>query len=192
MKTLPRALQFFRPERARILGVLALMLAGIGANLLKPWPVAAVVDALGGARGSDAHHFAAEALLYAVALLGITLMHGGLNAWQNFLAIGIGLRGLRRVRNEVFDKLQRLSLRFHHSRNTGDLLHRAAWDTYSFQTLFQQGLMTTVSAALTFVLMVVVMLRLNVKLTLVALATVPMVWALRSAFRSTAAPSGAA
>ena len=76
---------------------------------------------------------------------------------------------LARVREDVFQRLQRLSLRFHQGRNAGDLIHRAAWDTYSFQTLFQQGLMTTTGAALTFVLMVIVMLRLNVQLALVAL-----------------------
>ena len=86
------------------------------------------------------------------------------------------------MRNEVFEKLQRLSLRFHHGRNTGDLIHRAAWDTYSFQTLFQQGLMTTTGAALTFVLMVIVMLKLNVQLALVALGTVPLLLLVIRAF----------
>ncbi|MFM8469601.1 MAG: hypothetical protein ACKODH_06475, partial [Limisphaerales bacterium] len=46
MTTFLRALHFFRPERARLIGVFALMLAGIGAILLKPWPVAAVIDLL--------------------------------------------------------------------------------------------------------------------------------------------------
>ena len=153
------------------------MLAGIGANLLKPWPVAAVVDSLNFI--GDPHQPGLKSVLFnawpfAVCLLVVTLVQGGLNALQNYFAIAIGLRGLRRVRNEIFDKLQRLSLRFHQGRNTGDLIHRAAWDTYSFQTLFQQGMMTTASAVLSFVLMVVVMARLNGRLTIVALATVPL------------------
>ncbi len=180
MSTLLRALQFFRPERARIAGVLALMLAGIGANLLKPWPMAVLVDSV---LGSKALPTALQAwsgdkatliALLAGATVLLHLLQGGLNATQNFLAISIGLRGLRRVRNEVFGWLQRLSLRFHQGRNTGDLIHRAAWDTYSFQTLFQQGMMTSVSAAVSFGLMVVVMAQLNGRLTLVALATVPL------------------
>lgn len=166
-------------------GVFALMLAGIGANLLKPWPVAGVVDSLnfiGNPKQEGLKNILFSAWPFAVALLAVTLLQGVLNALQNYLAIGIGLRGLRRVRNEVFDKLQRLSLRFHHGRNTGDLIHRAAWDTYSFQTLFQQGLMTTTGAALTFVLMVIVMLKLNVQLALVALGTVPLLLLVIRAF----------
>jgi ATP-binding cassette subfamily B protein/subfamily B ATP-binding cassette protein MsbA len=185
MTTLLRALRFFRPERARLVAVFALMLAGIGANLLKPWPVAGVVDSLnfiGDPTQAGLKNGLFSAWPFAVALLAVTLLQGVLNALQNYVAIGIGLCGLRRVRNEVFDKLQRLSLRFHHGRNTGDLIHRAAWDTYSFQTLFQQGLMTTAGAALTFVLMVVVMLRLNVQLAFVALGTVPLLLLVIRAF----------
>ena len=180
MSPLRRALQFFRPERARIAGVSVLMLAGIGANLLKPWPMAVLVDSV---LGTKALPTALQAwsndkptliVLLAAVTAVLHLLHGGLYATQNYLAIDIGLRGLRRVRNEVFGWLQRLSLRFHQGRNTGDLIHRAAWDTYSFQTLFQQGLMTSASAALSFGMMVVVMAQLNGRLTLVALATVPL------------------
>ncbi len=180
MSTLLRALQFFRPERARIAGVLTLMLAGIGANLLKPWPMAVLVDSVLGSKAlptalqSWSGDKAGLIALLAGATVLLHLLQGGLNATQNFLAISVGLRGLRRVRNEVFGWLQRLSLRFHQGRNTGDLIHRAAWDTFSFQTLFQQGMMTSASAALSFGLMVIVMAQLNGRLTLIALATVPL------------------
>ncbi len=180
LSTLLRALQFFRPERARIAGVLALMLAGIGANLLKPWPMAVLVDSVLGSKAlptaleSWSGDKATLIALLAGATVLLHLLQGGLNATQNFLAISVGLRGLRRVRNEVFGWLQRLSLRFHQGRNTGDLIHRAAWDTFSFQTLFQQGMMTSASAALSFGLMVIVMAQLNGRLTLIALATVPL------------------
>ena len=180
LSTLLRALQFFRPERARIVGVLALMLAGIGANLLKPWPMAVLVDCVLGSKAlpTALQSWSVDKATLIALLAGATvllhLLQGGLNATQNFLAISVGLRGLRRVRNEVFGWLQRLSLRFHQGRNTGDLIHRAAWDTFSFQTLFQQGMMTSASAALSFGLMVVVMAQLNGRLTLIALATVPL------------------
>lgn len=156
------------------------MLAGIGANLLKPWPMAVLVDSVLGTKAlpvalqSWSGEKSALIALLAGATIALHLLQGGFNATQNFLAISIGLRGLRRVRNEVFGWLQRLSFRFHQDRSSGDLIHRAAWDTYSFQTLFQQGMMTSTGAALSFSLMVVVMAQLNGRLTLVALATVPL------------------
>lgn len=197
MSTLLRALRFFRPERTRIAGVLALMLAGIAANLLKPWPMAVLVDSVLGEKALPAalQSWSGDKTALIALLAGATvllhLLQGGLNATQNFLAISVGLRGLRRVRNEVFGWLQRLSLRFHQGRNTGDLIHRAAWDTYSFQTLFQQGMMTTASAALSFGLMVIVMAQLNGRLTLIALATVPLLLLVIRTFGKRMAEQGA-
>jgi len=179
---LQRAFRFFRPDRARVASVFALMLGGIGLNLLKPWPLALIVDCVLGGKPLPAWFGdwggAGKSSLVLTLSLSVLMLHlaqGALSALQNFLAIGVGLRGLQRVRNEVFASLQRLSLKFHHGAKSGDLIYRAAWDTFSFQTLFQQGLMTTASATLSLALMVVVMAKLNLLLTVVALATVPLV-----------------
>lgn len=181
MDKLGRAFQFFRPDAKRLLVVGALMLLSIGANLLKPWPLAVIVDSVLGDKPVPGWLHSAvgsldkESLLLALAsgVLLLHLGHSALSSAQNFIAIQVGLRGLRRVRDEVFACLQRLSLRFHQGTRSGDLIHRAAWDTYSFQTLFQQGMITAGTASLSLALMVVVMWRVNVLLTLVSLAIVP-------------------
>src|SRR6185295_17575379 len=92
-------------------------------------------------------------------------------------SIGVGLRGLCRVRNEVFGWLQRLSLRFHHGTQAGDIIFRAGTDTCSFQGLFQQGLLIFITASFTLLLMLGVMLRLNAYLTLLSVAAVPLLLA---------------
>src|SRR5205823_3667576 len=108
------------------------------------------------------------------ALLVVHLAHASLSAIFNYASISVGLRGLRRVRNEVFGWLQRLSLRFHHGTQAGDIIFRAGSDTAAFQTLLQQGLFVAFSALCTLVMMTAVMLHLNWKLTLLALAVVPL------------------
>ena len=177
-----RAFQFFRADTGRMAVVFALVLLNALAGLLKPWPLALLVDsALGDkplpdwvARLVGAADKQTLLLLLALAVLGLHAGQGLISAAQNFLAIQVGLRGLRRVRLEIFACLQRLSLRFHQGAQSGDLIHRAAWDTYSFQTLFQHGVVTAVSAALGLLLMTAVMWRVNVSLTLVALAVLPL------------------
>lgn len=167
-----------------MIAVFTLMLGGVGLNLLKPWPLALIVDCVLGGKplpawfgdwGNGAAGKTSLVLVLSLSVLALHLLQGAISALQNFLAISVGLGGLRRVRNELFASLQRLSLKFHHGAKSGDLIYRAAWDTFSFQTLFQQGLMTTASATVSLALMVVVMARLNLLLTLVALATVPLV-----------------
>ena len=178
VKTWRRAWQYFRPELPLLGGVLVLMVLATGANLLKPWPLALVVDGvLGGAPlpgWLPAGEATAQVALLGLLVLVLHVVQGGLNALHSYIAINIGLRGLARVRNEVFNRLQGMSLRFHQSQNSGELIHRAAWDTYAFQTLFQQGVVTLLAASLSLGLMVWVMWRMNGRLTGVALLTVPL------------------
>jgi len=44
MKPLLRALSYFRPDAGRIWVVLVLLLVSVGLNVLKPWPLALLVD----------------------------------------------------------------------------------------------------------------------------------------------------
>ncbi|MDQ6632569.1 MAG: ABC transporter ATP-binding protein/permease [Verrucomicrobiota bacterium] len=181
MKNLKRALNYFRADTSRLAVVFLLMLASIGFNVLKPWPLAIIVDSILGNKPlprwsvEALEHWEKPALL-GVLVAAIFLLHlgqGFFSAAQNFLSIKIGLRGLTRVRNEIFSKLQQLSLRFYHGANSGDLIYRASWDTFSFQTLFQQGLITFATAFFSLLLMLIVMAQLSVSLTLVALLIVP-------------------
>jgi ATP-binding cassette subfamily B protein/subfamily B ATP-binding cassette protein MsbA len=176
-----RPWRFFKPDTTRIYGVLGLLLLSTSLNALKPWPVALLIDNILGQKPwpkwletfPQRYPVSTQIALIALLLFCTYLLQGGLSAIQNYFSIKIGLRGLRRVRNEIFSVLQRLSLKFHHNARSGDLIYRAAWDTFSFQTLFQQGFMTTTSALLSLVLMVAVMSQLNFSLTLIAVATVP-------------------
>ncbi len=170
----------------------ALMLVSIGASLLKPWPLAVIVDSVLGTAPlpswlrSSLGSLSKESLLLtlAAAVLVLHLGQSAISSAQNFIAIQIGLSGLRRVRVEVFACLQRLSLRFHQGSRSGDIIHRAAWDTYSFQTLFQQGWITSATATLSLVSMSVWMWLLNPPLTLVSLAIVPVLLLVMKRFGS--------
>src|SRR5258708_4214432 len=161
MRHLLKASRFFRPDTPRIVVVLALMLCSIGLNVLKPWPMALVVDCVLGQKSfpgwlpstwtqrSQSEQLGALILL----LLFLHLSHAGVSAIQNYMAIGVGLRGLQRVRNEVFGWLQRLSLRFHHGTEAGDIIFRAGNDPCAFQAMLQQGLFIAVSALFTLLFM---------------------------------------
>jgi ATP-binding cassette subfamily B protein len=187
MTGMRRALNFFRPDSGRITVVLLLSLLSIAGNVLKPWPIALIVDSV--LQGKEFPSWLAQwsngpatpagwILVLTLALFVIHISQGLLSSSQNFIAIQVGLRGLRRVRSLVFATLQRLSLRFHQSSRMGDLIFRASWDTYSFQTLFQQGVLTMINATCSLLLMVAVMWKLNLKLTLISLATIPFVIAI--------------
>jgi len=180
-RLLARALGYFRPDAGRMGLTVGLLLVSIGINLLKPWPLAILVDSVLGNRPypawlpSQVPAWTQPAQITAIiaASLVIYLVHSAVCAGHVYLAIGIGLRGLRRVRDDVFGWLQRLSLRYHHGTVAGDIIFRAGTDTCAFQILFQEGLLIVVSATGTLLFMAVMMARLNLYLTGVALIAVP-------------------
>ena len=181
LRLLARALGYFRPDLGRIVLSMALLLASIGINLLKPWPLAVLVDSVLGSKPfpawlpSELRYWAQPAQITAIVAvsLALHLTQSAICAGHVYATIAVGLRGLRRVRDDVFGWLQRLSLRYHHGTEAGDVIFRAGTDTAAFQTLFQQGLLIVVSATGTLVFMAFMMARLNLYLTAVALVAVP-------------------
>jgi ATP-binding cassette, subfamily B, bacterial len=182
MNQFRRVAKFYSPEKPRIAAALALMFLSVGASLLKPWPLAWIVDSVLGSKPLPAwlESFVANANqparlgIFAAIILVLHAGQGALQALQNFTSIKAGLNALARVRNELFAKLQTLSLRFYHRADQGDLIYRSTWDTYAFQTLFQQGVITFLNAFLSLIVMVAIMWNVNGRLTLAALLTFPM------------------
>jgi ATP-binding cassette subfamily B protein/subfamily B ATP-binding cassette protein MsbA len=182
MSQFQRVAKFYSAEKPRIAAALALMTLSVGANLLKPWPLAWIVDSVLGSKPlpswveslvSNADK-PARLAIFAAIILALHSGQGALAALQNFTTIKAGLNALARVRNELFEKLQKLSLRFYHRTDQGDLIYRATWDTYSFQTLFQQGVITFLNAFLSLAVMVAIMWNVNEQLTRAALITFPL------------------
>ena len=168
MKWLIPTLRIYRPDAARCAAALGLVGLTTAAAVIKPWPLAWILDALSGRSGETD-----SVRRWTLALLGAYLLHGLLGAAQQSLVITLGLRGLQRIRHQVFERLMRLSPREVQGNAAGDWIYRATWDTYAFQTLFTHGIFTSLTAGAGVIAMTVVMARIHLPLTAVALATVP-------------------
>jgi ATP-binding cassette subfamily B protein/subfamily B ATP-binding cassette protein MsbA len=168
MKWLIPTLRIYRPDAARCAAALGLVGLTTAAAVIKPWPLAWILDALSG-RSGDTDSIPR----WTLALLGAYLLHGFLGAAQQSLVITLGLRGLQRIRHQVFERLLRLSPWEVQGTAAGDWIYRATWDTYAFQTLFTHGIFTGLTAGAGVIAMTVVMARIHLPLTAVALATVP-------------------
>ncbi len=175
-KVYGRAMRYYAPHAALIGLALVFVLLAIGINLLKPWPLSYVIDSvLGraqGARGENYHNL--HVLLgLCLAMVGLHLLWGVFNLVSNYIQVKIGLRALARVRSDLFAHLQRLSLKFHDTRNSADSMFRVSYDAQAIQSIFNRGFSTIFSAVITLVGTVVVMARMDGVLTLLALAIAP-------------------
>jgi ATP-binding cassette subfamily B protein len=147
-------------------------------ELAKPWPLKVVVDNVLGGRplGWPVVGGLAPRPLLAVAclvLVGVYALLGLLSVTSNYATISVGQRMVNDFRSELYAHLQRLSLAFHSRRSVGDLLYRLTADTFAIQTLTMNGVFPLLTSAVLLGGMVVVMLRMDWVLTLVALGVVP-------------------
>ncbi|MEO8604165.1 MAG: ABC transporter ATP-binding protein [bacterium] len=174
-----RTAGYLWPYRAHIALALLQVAALNALELLKPWPLQLVIDTvLGG------HPPAWQRLnglppttLLAVAAGGLVAIHavlGLIAVWNNYTTISVGQGMVNDLRSRFYDHLQRLSLSFHARAGVGDLLYRVTGDTYAIQTLAMNGLFPIISATILLVGMVVIMLRIDPLMTLVAAGIAPL------------------
>ncbi len=80
---------------------------------------------------------------------------------------------LRRMRQDLFRKLQALSMNFYAENEVGNLMSRITSDTDTIQQVFGFGLLSVIQGGLTMVWIVIKMLQANVPYALLSLAVVP-------------------
>ena len=163
---------------------LILHLLAVGAALYLPWPMKVIVDSILTDKTPAPAWLPVEKLPALAAVCGVLLaMHflrGWLFTWSATLLVRAGLRMTHDLRCRVYERLQKLSLVFHEKRPVGDSIYRVTWDTYSIQTLFNQGLVSIIGSGVTLIGIMVIMLRFDVTLTVLALAVAPALgWAIR-------------
>jgi ATP-binding cassette subfamily B multidrug efflux pump len=106
----------------------------------------------------------------AALLVGVTLL-GGLARYGMRQLLNSGSRRVEYdLRNDLFQKLQRLSPEFYDRASTGDLMARSTNDLLSARMAAGPALMYTVDTAVRIALVLPVMLAMSPRLTLLALA----------------------
>jgi ATP-binding cassette subfamily B protein len=116
------------------------------------------------------------ALISAIVLL-LSLVRGGLN-YLNAILSGhlIHTRIVVDLRNQVYDKLQRLSFTFFDTNATGSIINRVTSDAQSVRAFIDGVMIQFVILLLSLALFTACMLSLHVGLTLACLATTPLMW----------------
>jgi ATP-binding cassette subfamily B protein len=178
VRLLRKVLGRLAPHAGLFAGAVAQVLAIGLLELAKPWPLKVVVDNVLGGRPlawPGAAELGPYPLLLAAcaALVAVYALLGVLAVTSNYVTIGVGQRMVNDFRSELYAHLQRLSLAFHSRREVGDLLYRLTADTFAIQTLTMNGFFPILTSLVLLVGMLVVMLRLDWSLTLIALAVVP-------------------
>ncbi len=92
------------------------------------------------------------------------------------------------IRTQVYDKLQRLSFRFFDANASGSIINRVTGDSRAVANFLNQVLIQGVIMVLSLLAYLGFMLLINVRLTLMCLATTPFLWLLSAVFSRTVQP----
>jgi ATP-binding cassette subfamily B protein len=170
-----RVLRYYRPFLPQTIFGLLLTVAGIGLNLLKPWPFKIIVDDFLRVNSTARSDGRTWIPLLCLALVAIQLLWGIINWITNYLFVKIGLQALLKLRTDLYSYLQSLSLKYHDARRSSDSSFRVAYDSQSIQTIYNKGFTNIFGSTITLAGTFVIMVRLDWQLTLLSLAIVPLI-----------------
>ncbi|MBD3183829.1 ATP-binding cassette domain-containing protein [Candidatus Poribacteria bacterium] len=166
--TMIRLWDYLKSQKTGLLGVTFLVIITTILGLLGPYLMAKAIDNYmipGDLRG----------LFWIVMLMISVYAATSLTTWlQTYIMAGISQNTVRNMRNDLFSRLQSLSLRFFDQRTHGELMSRLTNDEENISRVLGEGVAQFVSSIITLVGVAIMMLLLNVYLAAVSLVTIPL------------------
>ena len=119
---------------------------------------------------------AAAYLVGALFIMGMIYICGaGFSYLQGRLMLTVSQGVVERIRNDLFDKLQSLPVRFFDANSTGEVMSRFTNDIDNIETMMSNSLTGAISGAITLIGTFIFMVTTNVWLTLIIVLFVPII-----------------
>ena len=183
--------ELLKPHRGQLwLGLVAVTGEAI-ADALGPWPLKIVLDNVLGHKDFPKHtqgwlnHLIKNTvgidpmriLWFAVGLTILTALLDAISTYgEKWSTTTVGQWVTHDLRRMMYAQVQRLSLAYHDTSQTGDLLSRVTDDIDTIQSFIVSGLLSIVVDVATITVFVVVLFHLNWRLTLITLAVIPVLF----------------
>jgi len=167
LKLLRRIFSFTRPYRKTL--YLAMVLAVVLAVIspLRPYLIKVSVDKYIG------QNLLKGLILISVFQFGILLLESTLRFWFTYRTNWLGQTVVNDLRNTVFKKILFQNISFYDRTPIGTLTTRTINDIESINDIFSEGIISIVADILTIISIIIVMMVTDWRLTLVCLATFP-------------------
>jgi ATP-binding cassette subfamily B protein len=166
-----RIVRLFRPYRARLGAVSALIVFSAGLGVVSPFLLREVLDVA----IPDENVGLLTALV--AGMVAIPIATGVLGVWQTLLSNQVGQSVMHDLRTQVYRHLQRLSLAFFTRTRTGEVQSRIANDIGGIENVVTSTATSVLANVTTVLATVVAMVLLDWRLAAFSLALLPLfVW----------------
>ena len=164
-----RLLHYVVPYWRRGVAAILAMILGALTTLAVPWIIRNIIDEVLAAKNLVALNW------IALGILVLFFLRGVFSYIQGYLMSYIANRVIIDIRNEVYARVQRLSLRFFDTRKTGSLMSRLTNDIGALQTAIVDNFVNIVKESVILIGSLVGMVILHWRLTLLCIIIVPLV-----------------
>ncbi len=138
-----------------------------GSYMLRPL-INEYIAPIDGSRGSVSGLFRGVAVMAAILVVGVAA-----NYIQSRIMLSVAQNALQKIRNDLFEKMQTLPVRFYDTNNNGDLMSRFSNDVDTIGQMLSNTLVQLFSGALSIVGTLALMIYTNIWLTIVTIIIVP-------------------
>ena len=187
--------ELVRPYRGTLLIILLAMLVETAMSLATPWPLKIILDnVVGNHKMSpwladvlhpwmDGRHQMHIAALAAIAFVVIAVLGAIATYIDNYYTESVGQYVARDLRLRTFHHLQRLSLGYYNTHQTGTMLSTITTDIQTIQGFASSSTLNILVDMLTIVCMLALMFWLNWDFTLIAIGVTPFLLLFVSRFK---------
>jgi ATP-binding cassette, subfamily B, bacterial len=173
-----RVREYLRPYYSQILFMLFTALLGSGTEIVIPLLTKAAIDGPIAKSARSAAHAYGPLVPIGLAAIGLGIAEVALNLLRRWAQSG-AVAGLEQsMRDDIYQHLQRLEPEFHDQWQSGQLLSRATTDLSAIRRFFGFGIVFMITSSASFVVIVVLLIRLNLLLGLLTAAVFAPVTAL--------------
>ncbi|MGE3174925.1 MAG: ABC transporter ATP-binding protein [Planctomycetota bacterium] len=185
-----RLLPYLRPFKWRMLFAFLLTTVIVLAELAKPWPLKVIIDQVIGdaplsflpASWAGRENVTKLALLAGSAVLVLSLITGFCAYWRDLWLADTGQRVVNKVRRHALERILLMSLQWHEKHRRGDLLLRLVGDAGALRMLLIDGLFSLMREGLLVFGTLAVMLWMDWRLALMAVAVMPAIGVMTTLF----------
>ncbi len=169
-KNLKRLFSYYRPYKLLFFSDLFFAMLGAAITLVMPLIVRYVTN--------EVVYFEGQQALRTIFILGgvmiaLVLIEMGCNYFMTYYGHMMGARMEANMRKDIFEHYQKLSFTFFDNRKVGELLSRITSDLFDITELLHHGPEDLLISFIKLVGAFVILIRINLPLTLVTFACIP-------------------
>jgi ATP-binding cassette subfamily B protein len=150
-----RARSYLRPYRWQLTIMLLAAVSAVAAEIVIPLLTKAMID------GAISHHQRSLLLAIGAAAIGLGVVQAALNFLRRWVSASAVTGVEQAIRDDIYTHLQRLPPAFHDDWQSGQLLSRATNDLSAIRRFAGFGVIFLITNTVTFVAVILLLIRLN-------------------------------